>query len=654
MPTKHFKQWAEYFFECYKETQEHPEEKDEFGGAKHPGYWKYFMMSNLVFMATRRKVGAEKVKFGRDLLDAPTPMDKVKVFLSDPKLVEFAKQLAKDLYSNDTPIPMKSKHKTIHALKKGDQMLDQGNQEAALDLYNVAMTAVPQQKVELLLEVYQKRAQVLVEMGRFNEAMDDIDAIVLNELTSKETSIDLLEAVLNYSNDHGWDEVIGPAEALLQMVREGDEYKKAPKGKRTPIPQSADKFHGEHLDGSSDAFKLCLREGKGRCLVADRDIEVGEPILMEKAFSNHLFGPARADYCYNCVDELNGRFEACLNCNEVRFCSEFCREESWNHVHKHECGYVHAMEFLTSGCDALRAAMAGGHEQVLEEFRNPKPLEYWTTNRLTNDYKGYASLFAHCRNVPETQLISFLFQSAVAAEFALLLKVFPEHTDLVELTTILFINILRNKTNSWALYDSLHRQCGSAVFISFSMPNHSCEPNSHQVYYGSTMASNAVRPIKEGEEVTMSYGPSATTMDVTERQTRLRAAYDFECDCNGCMRDLSRYSTLNYDIPAPDFRKFKRRRTNQYPVDDKYSSHELQSYPVGPRPDQQPNYYQTGTTVNQDYPSYGSFQNQRQAQHFAQFQQQSGQVSELVGEDLSTIYEPESVCETASPPNWES
>ena len=195
-------------------------------------------------------------------------------------------------------------------------------------------------------------------------------------------------------------------------------------------------------------------------------------------------------------------------------------------IHRHECGYVDAMDFITSGCDALKAFLVAGHKVAFEEFRDPKPLEY----QLGRNYPSYASLFAHHRNVSDLQMTSFLLQATIAAEFGRLIKAVPQGTNFQELTTILLGNILRHKTNAWALYDRSHQQCGSGLLISFPMPNHSCEPNSHQVYYGNSMVSTAVRPIRE--ETTMSYGPTVGTMDVTERQARMRESYDFECDCN--------------------------------------------------------------------------------------------------------------------------
>lgn len=554
MPTTHFNNWAEYFHHCYKEWNQKGSYED-----RHPGHWKYFTMNNVFFMADRRKTGAEKAKFVRALQEAPTITEKVRIFLSDPHLREFAKRIAFEIYSDDSSIPMKDKRSALLNIEEGDKYLAERRFEQALESYNMAFTKVPQNEADILLRLYRKRFKALVSLEQINDALLDIDSIILHEKTSKETALKLLNGTITICNERGWFGLVESLDALIQMVQDGEEYRKVPRTKRNPLPQ-IDGFNGTYLEGSSDALELCIKEGKGRCLVAKRDIQLDEPLMMEKAFATRLFDDSREKYCFNCADDLNGRFEPCLGCDEVRFCSVYCRDECWKTVHSKECGYVGSMEFLTTSYNALRVVLIGGSEKALKNFRNPKPLEYWTKNKLTSNYEGFASLMAHSRRMADHQLLTFLFQSSIAAEFALLLQVFPAETDFLELTSLMFSHSLRIKTNGWAIYDSQHQQNGSAVFVSFSMPNHSCAPNSHQNYYGNTMVSNATKAIKKGEEVTMSYGPSVGSMELWQRQNKLRDQYDFECDCEGCRQDMMKLSQLDYDLPPPNLRRVTRSR----------------------------------------------------------------------------------------------
>lgn len=80
--------------------------------------------------------------------------------------------------------------------------------------------------------------------------------------------------------------------------------------------------------------------------------------------------------------------------------------------------------------------------------------------------------------------------------------------------------------------------CGSdssaaGVYPTICLINHSCLPNSHNNWNGEANHEtiHAIRPIKAGEEITISYdhgGPSA------ERQAFFKNAFGFDCKCSIC------------------------------------------------------------------------------------------------------------------------
>lgn len=132
MPTTRFKKWAEYFSECHKEQLAAQSEQGKLDKRiNHARYWKHFMVSNLVYMALQRKYGVEKVRFTRPIQDAPTLLDKVNVSQQDGKIVDFAKQIAKDLHSDDAPVPMKSKSIDTNEMAKGDKFREDNQPEGS-------------------------------------------------------------------------------------------------------------------------------------------------------------------------------------------------------------------------------------------------------------------------------------------------------------------------------------------------------------------------------------------------------------------------------------------------------------------------------------------------------------------------------------------
>ncbi|KAI0130754.1 SET domain-containing protein [Daldinia grandis] len=74
----------------------------------------------------------------------------------------------------------------------------------------------------------------------------------------------------------------------------------------------------------------------------------------------------------------------------------------------------------------------------------------------------------------------------------------------------------------------------SGVFLKASRFNHSCDPNCWYTTSGWTghFICTPMRPIKEGEEITISYIPNQATRE--SRQDLLLKAWKFRCRCNRC------------------------------------------------------------------------------------------------------------------------
>lgn len=68
----------------------------------------------------------------------------------------------------------------------------------------------------------------------------------------------------------------------------------------------------------------------GRCIVAKKNIEVGQTVFVAEAFASAVIAEKQA-YCYTCQKtEMN--FIPCGNCSDVMFCDEDCA--NWNTMHK--------------------------------------------------------------------------------------------------------------------------------------------------------------------------------------------------------------------------------------------------------------------------------------------------------------------------------
>ena len=87
---------------------------------------------------------------------------------------------------------------------------------------------------------------------------------------------------------------------------------------------------------------------------------------------------------------------------------------------------------------------------------------------------------------------------------------------------------------------------------SVSFANHSCMPNTAIMFDGRYMTLRALDPIKEGEQISISYIDVTQTRD--ERRQELKDRYFFTCYCDKCERDDGPYRTFLKSTPVQDFR----------------------------------------------------------------------------------------------------
>ena len=91
----------------------------------------------------------------------------------------------------------------------------------------------------------------------------------------------------------------------------------------------------------------------------------------------------------------------------------------------------------------------------------------------------------------------------------------------------------RNQFSLTTLRHAEFAKAGSALFPLTSVFNHSCWPNAAWTTLGAVMAVRATRPIRAGEEVTISY-VFLSDVDVAGRRDSLRSSHGFDCACERC------------------------------------------------------------------------------------------------------------------------
>ena len=80
-----------------------------------------------------------------------------------------------------------------------------------------------------------------------------------------------------------------------------------------------------------DALEVVYTPDRGRYVIANRDIDVGECLIHEKAIVNVGKFQNSLDHCYFCLRDATMNPLPCHKCSAVVFCSAECRIEaaSW-------------------------------------------------------------------------------------------------------------------------------------------------------------------------------------------------------------------------------------------------------------------------------------------------------------------------------------
>ncbi|KAI1652353.1 SET domain-containing protein [Daldinia loculata] len=188
------------------------------------------------------------------------------------------------------------------------------------------------------------------------------------------------------------------------------------------------------------------------------------------------------------------------------------------------------------GCYAARDIKAG--ERVLVERCLLWQVDYTDvydrTNSLLQSYLGLSEADrAKVRNLYSDTNPNFRLRNRAAFEHSGEL-ITEDQID--ECVTVRLVHAANNfeiesaKTAS----DGTIIPSRSGVFVKASRFNHSCDPN---CWYTTTswtghFICTPMRPIKEGEEITISYIPNQATREI--RQALLRKSWKFICTCNRC------------------------------------------------------------------------------------------------------------------------
>ena len=255
----------------------------------------------------------------------------------------------------------------------------------------------------------------------------------------------------------------------------------------------------------------------GRHVVAARDLATGDLLYSEDPFVQTVEDALLTAVCHQCyapiisADGTAQRSHGCDVCGQVIYCCTAC-QRAGARAHAAECGVLHTLAARGVSLKALRGLrlfirLAHRAHDEPDAFKDVEALhEHYTIG------------------TPERRT----FFDGVASQINKLVPP-PVRLEPVRLAKL----VSRVHTNLFAVSDCAGIQYGSALYAKAgTILNHSCQPSAAVSFKGASLRVHAVRPIRAGEEVAISYTELYAGRD--ERRSSMQTKKGFMCACARC------------------------------------------------------------------------------------------------------------------------
>ncbi|KAH7638836.1 set and mynd domain-containing protein [Dermatophagoides farinae] len=257
-------------------------------------------------------------------------------------------------------------------------------------------------------------------------------------------------------------------------------------------------------------------------MISHRDYKAGEIISVNPPFVHAIDEDKKGKYCDYCLAPTTGGATAlgkCSNCKHMYYCGKDCQRNDWKQ-HKFECKiFKKSYEIITDEFDRfllrLYLFVKNNPECVNERQKfindensnrcfNDLLMTDW--NRMQNDSFRISDFETICTKF---QFMKIEFNRTVLFKFYCI-------------SCSKFLKIVNYELE----------KLGAGLYIAESQIGHSCTPNSAQLFNGNQIVMRAIKPIKSGTQITVSY------VDMIEsrydRQTKLAQYFNITCECQRC------------------------------------------------------------------------------------------------------------------------
>ncbi|KAM9779555.1 N-lysine methyltransferase SMYD2-B-like isoform 1-T1 [Syngnathus typhle] len=272
---------------------------------------------------------------------------------------------------------------------------------------------------------------------------------------------------------------------------------------------------------------------RGRGLRVSRAFHVGELLFSCPPYACVLSAQERGaccDFCFNRKESL----ARCGKCKKAHYCNVKCQKGDWA-AHKLECSAMVAYgeKWRPSETSRLVARILAKKEMQRERSASERIL-------LVGD------LQSHVEDTDKEK------GDKIQADAAGLHRFYSKHLDFPDSKELLSL-FSQVSCNGFTIEDEELSQVGTAIYPDVALLNHSCVPNAIVTFKGRDAEVRAVRDMKAGDEVLISYIDLLYPTD--DRNERLRESYYFTCDCEECRgrcKDKLKLKVRKRGAPAAD------------------------------------------------------------------------------------------------------
>lgn len=268
---------------------------------------------------------------------------------------------------------------------------------------------------------------------------------------------------------------------------------------------------------TNDQISLDYDEKKGRKLVANGSIQMGECLIKETAFASIVNSDYYLAFCNHCLTQLNGYGIPCNRCDYAIYCSEQCLNDA--SYHTDECGKVSDLvNQLGVGYLVLRLAFKVGFDEMIQSVEDDSSGDFRgnyrfnNSNKLTSTYRDVHNLMTHQDEFELKENLSF---ALVALFFRQLLDSHSRYTfthDKSAKLCRLFLHHIQQLSTNLISIDQhvaldVYDNCGVEmneklkIGIGFypitSLLNHSCVPNVIPKFKGNRLEISALKLIEK-------------------------------------------------------------------------------------------------------------------------------------------------------------